>query len=273
MQLSTKRGRFEVVMTGSDSAPTTVVLVHGFPFAAASWEPDAEALSPAMRVIAPSMRGFGESDAPDGTFTIDTMAEDVAAILDELGVAEPVVMGGLSMGGYVALSFVRQYPARVRALVLADTRAEPDGDAARANRDKAIAQVEGGDGAAFLEGLLPMILAPSTRAERPEVVERVRTMGHAAKPESLVAALRALRDRPDARPGLAAIDVPVLIVVGEDDGLTPPSASAAMAGALPAGRALVHVVPKAGHLSNFEQPEIVRSAIAAFVSGLAPPPT
>lgn len=265
MELDTKRGRFDVIDEGRG---TPLVLVHGFPLAADSWRADAEALATRMRVIAPSMRGFGGSPSADlATLSIDTMADDVAAVLDALGVTEPVVMGGLSMGGYVALAFGRRHAARLRALVLADTRAEPDSDEARANRDKAIARVDGGDLSGFVDGLLGMILAPVTRAERPEIARAVRAMAMRAAPSSVTAALRALRDRPDARPGLSAISVPVLVVVGEEDALIPPPASRSMVAAMPE-RAALHVIAGAGHMSNLEQPEAFREAVAGFVASL-----
>lgn len=269
MRVATTRGAFEVIDEGA-GGDATLVLVHGFPFDAESWRGDADLLSREMRVIAPSMRGFGGSDAPGDVFTVETMADDVAAVLDALGVSGPVVMGGLSMGGYVALAFARAHAARVRALVLADTRAEPDGDEARANREKAIARVERGELAAFVDGLFETILAPSTRASRKDIVDRVRAMATSADPKAVVAALRALRDRPDARPGLAAVSVPVLVIVGEDDALTPPAVSHAMAAMLRerVNDVRVQVISDAGHLSNLEQPDAFREAVATFVRGL-----
>jgi len=271
MRVETKRGAFAVIDEGGSdegAARPTLVLVHGFPFAAESWAADVTELSREMRVIAPSMRGFGGSEAAHDAFTIDTMAADVAAVLDALGVEAPVIMGGLSMGGYVALAFARRFPQRVRALLLADTRAEADSEEARANREKAIARVERGELAAFVEGLLETVLAPSTRSSRRDVVDRVRAMAVTADPKAVVGSLRALRDRPDARAGLAAIDVPVAIVVGEDDALTPPAVSEAMAAAIPKDRARVHVIPEAGHLSNIEQPVAFRAIVRGFVRGL-----
>ena len=264
MDLVTVRGRFDVIDQGKG---TPLVLVHGFPFSNASWRADAEALAPAMRVIAPSMRGFGGSlpfDGVAGASSIDAMADDVAAVLDALAITEPVVVGGLSMGGYVTLSFARRHRARLRGIVLADTRAEPDGDEARANREKAIARVGGGDLAGFVDMLLESILAPSTRAERPAISQSVRAMALQADSTAVVQALRAMRDRPDARPGLKAITVPALVIVGEEDALIPPAASQAMASELPNAR--LRVLPGAGHMSNLEQPDAFRSALAELVA-------
>jgi 3-oxoadipate enol-lactonase len=239
MLVSTARGAFDVIDEGKG---TPLVLVHGFPFDNASWRADARELAPGMRVLAPSMRGFGGSVPFDG-------------------IAGASVMGGLSMGGYVALAFARRHGARLRGLVLADTRAEPDSDETRANRDKAIARVEGGDLVGYVDGLLATILGATTRAEHPAIVESARAMAMRADPAAVVQALRAMRDRPDARPGLATIAVPVLIVVGEEDVLIPPAASEAMASAL--GKATVHVLRRAGHLANLEQ--AFREVVAGFV--------
>lgn len=275
MVIETKRGRFEIVDRGEreHGARTTLVLLHAFPLASEQWSADAEALaSRGLRVIAPSTRGFGGTPAAaPGSLSIESMADDVAAILDARGIDEPVVLGGLSMGGYVTLAFARRHPERLRGLILADTRAEPDSDEVRANRDKAIARVEGGDLAGFVEALLATILSPVTRTERPQVVERAREMAMRAEASSVTAMLRALRDRPDARPGLSSIAVPVLAIVGEDDAVTPPSAAQAMAAAIPEGRASVHVLPRAGHLSNLEEPAAFRDAVARFVARLTEP--
>jgi pimeloyl-ACP methyl ester carboxylesterase len=196
MMIATSRGRFDVLDRGEG---TRLVLVHGFPFAADSWSGDVDALTSSMRIVVPSMRGFGETPAQDlDALSIDAMADDVAAILDTLGVSVPVVVGGLSMGGYVALAFARRHPRRLRGLLLVDTRAEPDGAEARANRERGIARIEGGDLAGFVADLLPAILAPTTIEHRPDVVAHVRALAMSAAPSSVIAMLRALRDRPDA---------------------------------------------------------------------------
>ncbi len=265
MELVTSRGKFEAL---DAEKGTPLVLIHGFPFCSASWRADAAGLAPAIRVIAPSMRGFGGSAPFEGNAgaSIDAMADDLAGVLDALALVEPVVVGGLSMGGYVALSFARRHPTRLRGLVLADTRAEPDSDEARASREKAIARVGGGDLTGFVDALLPTLLAPSTRADRPAILASLREMALRAEPTAVLRVLRAMRDRPDARPGLAAIAVPVLVVVGEEDALTPPASSRAMVSKLP--NANLCVIPRAGHMTNLEQPEVFRAALREFVERL-----
>lgn len=264
MEIETKRGRFDVIDEGKG---TTLVLVHAFPFDGGAWHADVGALSPRMRVIAPSLRGFGGSTAEGlSSLSIDTMADDLAAVIAELDVQGSLIVGGLSMGGYVAMAFARKYGEVLRGLILADTRAEPDSDEARATRDKGIARVDGGDLTGFVDGLFESILSPKTRTEQPKLVDQVRAMALKAKPESVTSAMRAMRDRPDAMPGLATLAIPVLVVVGEDDLVTPLSASKAMIAAMPETRTQLVVIPKAGHLSNLEQPEAFRKAVAGFVA-------
>ncbi len=144
-----------------------VVLLHAFPLARAMWHPQVEALRGRYRVLAPDLRGFGGSSPFTAAPSVETMADDVAALLDVLKVAEPVVLGGLSMGGYVALAFARRHPGRLRGLILADTRAEADSAEARANRDKTIAFARGHSAADVIEQMLPKLLGDRTRAEKP----------------------------------------------------------------------------------------------------------
>src|SRR5215472_7800092 len=146
-----------------------VVLLHAFPLSRQMWRPQVEALKSACRLIVPDLPGFGDSPLPEGTPSVEAMADAVAGLLDERGVHEPVVLGGLSMGGYVAFAFVRKYAARLRKLVLCDTRAEPDDDTARANRDKMIELASSNPVSAVLEQMLPRLLGPRTQAERPAV--------------------------------------------------------------------------------------------------------
>lgn len=225
------------------------VLIHAFPFSGEMYRADVAALSDRMRVLTPTMRNT----------SIDGMADDVASYLDREGIREPVVVGGISMGGYVSLAFARRHAGRLRGLVLADTRAEPDSPEGRANRDAAIARVQGGDLAGFVDGLLEKLVRPEHRAE-------VRALAMKQAPEAVVDALHALRDRPDARPGLADIRVPTLVLVGDQDALTPPPASEAMKAAI-ADAELV-VIEGAAHLSNIDRPAAFREALATFVGRL-----
>ncbi|AKV02823.1 alpha/beta hydrolase fold protein [Labilithrix luteola] len=245
-----------------------LVLVHPFPLSAEAYRTDADVLADSLRIVAPSMRGFGGSSPFDAVTppSIDAMADDVAALLDQLDLREPVVVGGISMGGYVALAFARRHADRLAGLVLADTRAEPDSDVARANRDRNIARVEAGEFAPFVDELVPNLVAKRTIDTRPEIVGQVRAIALQQTEAAVAQALAALRDRPDARPGLGSIVVPTLVLVGSEDSVTPVAASEAMVQAIP--KATLQVIEGAGHLSNLEAPSAFRDAVRAFVARL-----
>jgi pimeloyl-ACP methyl ester carboxylesterase len=176
------------------------------------------------------------------------------------------VVGGLSMGGYVALAFARRHPGRLRGLILADTRAEPDDEAARANRDRMIGEASQSTGAAFIETMLPRLVGAATLTQRPEIVAEVRHIAAGQVAAGIVGALKALRDRPDARPGLGAIGIPTLVIVGRDDVLTPPKVARDLADRIAGAR--LEEIDGAGHLSNLEQPAAFNVAVRAFLDGL-----
>jgi pimeloyl-ACP methyl ester carboxylesterase len=247
-----------------------IVLLHAFPLSRDMWLPQVDGLHDAYRLITPDLPGFGGSPPLDQP-SVDAFADAVAETLDKLPIRGPVVLGGLSMGGYVALAFARRHPARLRALILADTRAEPDDEAARANRDKTIAQVQAEGVGPVVEGLLPKLLCARTMEEQPEVVESVRRIALAQSAAGVAGALVGLRDRPDATAVLEQLQVPVLIVVGRDDALTPPARSEAMAKAVrrgQAGETVLEIIDGAGHLSNLENPEAFNAALRRFLDDL-----
>lgn len=244
-----------------------VVLIHPFPLSDEAFAEDTVELSSVAEILTPSMRGFGGA-APFDEETppsIDAMADDVARLLDERGIDHAVV-GGLSMGGYVSLAFARRHSRRLRGLILANTRAEPDSPEARLNRETAIARIAAGDVAGFVDGMLGKLLGPRTRKERPEVVDHVRRIAMTAPPSAFIDALRALRDRPDARPALSAIGVPTLVIAGRDDEITPVAAAETIHATI-AGSSLV-VLPDAGHLSNVDAPAAFRAAVREFLERL-----
>jgi pimeloyl-ACP methyl ester carboxylesterase len=191
------------------------------------------------------------------------MADRVAAFLDALQIREPAVLAGLSMGGYVTLAFARRHAARLRGLVLADTKADPDDDTGKANRDKMIALVSESGPRAVVDQMLPKFLGPDTVARRPAVADEVRSICEAQRAAAIADALRAMRDRPDATPGLSAVSVPTLVVVGEQDAITPPAKAEELGRAIRGAK--VEVIPGAGHLSNLENPEAFNAAVQEFL--------
>jgi 3-oxoadipate enol-lactonase len=243
-----------------------LVLLHAFPLHSAMWAPQLACLSTGRRVVAPDLKGFGASDAPDDLagYTMTAYADELAGLLDALGL-DRVVLGGLSMGGYVAFAFLRRYADRVTGLLLADTRAAADTAEVFQRRSDQQAQVAGEGTDALIEVLLAGLLCDDTKAHRLELVDRVRRL--MANPAAgYLGALEAMKHRPDATAELASIDVPTLVVVGEQDALSPPDVVRAMADAIP--DAELAVLPGAGHLSNLEAADAFNAAVGDFLERL-----
>jgi 3-oxoadipate enol-lactonase len=238
-----------------------LVLLHAFPVDARIWDPQRAALSAKRRVITPDFAGFGRARDLATRTSIDAHADDIQTLLDALGIPKATLIG-LSMGGYVALAFARRYPAQLSRLVLADTRAGADSPEVKAGRERMIAQVEAEGMAALFDGLLPRLL---TGAATAEVKERVRRIALDQAPDGMIAAQRAMRDRPDQTHVLGTIDIPTLVIVGEHDAITPPADTTRMVEALRC--ASLEIVKGAGHLSNQEAPEAFNAALLAWLDG------
>lgn len=253
----------------SDSAHApTLVLLHAFPLDHQMWRPQWIGLAGKARVIAVDLPGFGQSPPGREPLSVESAADVLAELLAALTIPGRVVVGGLSMGGYVAMAFARKHPDRLAGLILADTKSAPDDDGAKANRDKLIALAKEQGAAAVAEQLLPKLLSDQTREQRPEVAEEVRKIAARQSAEGVAAGLAALRDRPDATPGLENVAVPTLFVVGEHDAITPPSVTATMATKV--WGSLSVTIPGAGHLSNLENPEAFNAAVIDFLAKLKP---
>ena len=245
-----------------------VLLIHGFPLNSAMWGAQLTALSPDWRVIAPDLRGFGASDPgpPDVTLGMDLLARDLAALLDYLGIERAVVCG-LSMGGYVAFEFFRQFRDRVRALVLCDTRAGQDPVETQRARGTLAERVTAENTIApVIEGLLPKLVSARTTRRNPGVVAMVRAMMQEAAPDSVARALHSMATRGDSEPLLRTIDVPTLVLVGSDDVITNRGQAEMMARGIRGAR--LEIVPGAGHLPPVEQPEEFNQFLNQFLDGL-----
>lgn len=240
-----------------------VVLLHGFPFSGRMWTRQVAALASAHRVITPDFRGFGESGGAPST--VEQLAGDVEALADHLEL-EPFVLGGFSMGGYVAFRYLAQHTDRVHALMLLDTRAEADAPEAKQRRYAGIDRIksEGPDG--FLNDFAKLVLSPKTVESRPEIVTQVRQMMEEERAASLTGGLKAIAERPDSTPLLARLKMRTLIVVGEDDKATPPESAKKMQDAI-SGSTLV-TIPGAGHMTSIEQPERFTKALREFLEGV-----
>jgi pimeloyl-ACP methyl ester carboxylesterase len=250
---------------GKDTGGPNVVFVHGFPLNRLMWEPQMDALRGSCHVVAPDMRGFGASEVPTGTISMRRMADDVDALVTTLEL-EPIVLVGLSMGGYVALEYLRNYGPKVRALVLADTRAAGDSAEARTGRSQMIQKVASEGPAAIAEEMLPKLLSPGTIQGDEELVVRARRMIETTSAAGIAAALAGMAERANSTDLLGSIAVPTLVVVGSEDTVTPRDEAAAMAASIPGAR--LAVVEGAGHLSNLERPEEFNKELRAFLDDL-----
>jgi 3-oxoadipate enol-lactonase len=244
---------------------TPVVLLHGFPLDSRMWAAQVPALASAgYRVIAPDLRGFGQSES-DQPFTIESLADDVHALLAGIGVL-PVVLAGLSMGGYVALAYAKKYPADLRGLALLDTKAEADTPEGKEGRQKMIDVVRKDGAKAVADQMMPKMLAKDAAGQRPQVAQDLRRMMEETDSKAIEHALGAMRDRPDRSGELGAIKVPTLVVVGDSDQITPPQGAEAMAKKIPGAK--LETIRGAGHMSPMEQPEQVNRALTAFLDSM-----
>lgn len=241
-----------------------LVLVHGFPLDRTIWRHQVATLS-GWRRVAPDLRGFGFSDAPESGYSLCTYADDLALLLDRLK-APRAVFAGLSMGGYILFEMMRRHRERVAGLILCDTKAEADSAEARKGRDEMIvlARERGAD--AVADRMVSRVLGRTTQRTQPQLVSQVRDIMTRSTVAGIVGALEAIRDRPDSRELLPTVEVPVLVIVGEEDELTPPSAARAMMEAIPS--AAMTVIPGAGHLSPLEAPTAVSRVMAEFLEGI-----
>lgn len=241
----------------------TLVLLHAFPLNARMWEPQLTLAAHGWRVVAPHLRGFDDGKDDPAASTVDDYAGDVIDLLDALHV-EDAVIGGLSLGGYATFAILRRAPRYVRGLILADTRSQADTPEGAAGRTRMLKLLAEKGLSAVVDEMIPKLLGDSTRASRPELGDRVRAIALSNPAEAIAGAIRALMTRPDSTPLLSTIHCPTLIVVGDEDTLTPPALAEEMHHAI-AGSELV-IVPRAGHLSSLEQADAFNSALAAFLT-------
>lgn len=237
-----------------------LVLLHGFPFSRWMWRPQVAALARGHRVITPDFRGFGESGGL--IESLAQLAEDVHALVEHLGIAR-FVLGGFSMGGYVAFRYLGRHADRLAGLMLLDTRAEADTEEGRRRRYAGIERIRAEGPQGFLDDFAGLVISPRTPKSQPEILAEVRRLMEGARPDALAAGLRAMAERPDSTPLLRAVSVPALVLVGEDDKATPVESSRTMAAAIP-GAQLV-IIPGAGHVSNVEQPDAFNTALGMFL--------
>lgn len=244
-----------------------VLLVHGFPLDHRMWEHQIDALAANHRVLAPDLCGFGDSNLPDGKVSMDCYAKALDALLTAKGVKEPVHLAGFSMGGYVALAFLRLFASRVGSLMLIDTKAAGDSEEAAQGRAKLAQKVLAEGSSVAAEAMVPKMFSDATLKDHDQatLVSQVRQMMEEQDPAAVAAALDAMAHRPDSTPCLAKIRIPTLVIVGEHDVITPPAEMKKVAGEI-AGSKVV-TIKGAGHLTTMEQPVAVNKAMKDFLGG------
>lgn len=250
-----------------------VIFLHAFPLNRHMWAGEIEALlaDQRYRLVALDWRGFGESEISSSPIkpvisTMVMLADDIAGLMDALGIRQAVLCG-LSMGGYVAFAFAHKYPHRLHGLILADTRPGGDTPEAHANREK-VAQIAETEGASAIANLqIPNLISDYTRQHHPEVETRVRQLIDTATPQGIAAASRGMAVRPDASDLLAEISCPTLVIVGEKDALIPPQLARDYTSQIPGAQFVV--IPHAGHLSNLEQPQAFIRTTRQFLQTLS----
>ena len=238
------------------------VFVHGFPLARTMWKAQFRGLSQLCRCIAPDLRGFGESIV-EGPYSMDRYADDIAELLDACSIRRAVI-AGCSMGGYITFAFWRRHPERVLGLALCDTRQGADNEAGLAKRRAMIRAARTDGSAAVSDMMIDSLLASSTRERCPEVEKEVRAMMTGAPVDGVVGAIEAMMQRPDSTPTLATIDVPTVVITGEDDAIAPVEGARAMSEAIRGS--VFAMIPGAGHLSNIERPAAFNTVFSEFLS-------
>lgn len=256
-----KKGAIHYVDTGLREA-TPLVLIHAFPLNHAMWDPQIQALSEKHRVISYDIRGHGKSDVGDGQYTIELFVDDLMALLDRLKI-EKTILCGLSMGGYIALRALERHPERFGALVLCDTRSEADSDEAKIKRSAGLRLLKEKGVPFFAKEFVKPAFALETFKTNPGVIQTVKEMILKNPSLGIGGSLLALASRTDTTASLKQIRIPTLILVGEKDQITPPSAAFSMKEKIPNAR--MHVIPQAGHLSNLENSSEFNRRFMAFL--------
>lgn len=247
------------------STAQAVIFIHGFPFTHKMWMfagGQTEALSGSNRLVAYDVRGHGDSEIGQGIFTVEFLVDDLIALMDHLKIRQAILVG-LSMGGYIALRAVERHPNRVKGLVLCDTKAAPDSNEAKIKRSAHIRMIRQDGTRAFAEEFIKGVVAPETFETKPEVVRSLQSMIERTSPITLSGALVALAARTDTTPALASIQCPVLVMSGEKDALATPAEAKAMKEKIP--NAELALIPKAGHMSNVENPEEFNKHLIGFI--------
>lgn len=248
-----------------------VLFIHGYPLSKNLWEDQINGLSDHFRCIAPDLRGYGQSRDLSGAsesqaYPMDMLAEDCAHLLGDLGITEPVVINGLSMGGYVSFAFYQRFQHRVGGMVLTATRAGADSPEAQKARDEAVKTATLSGPQPIIEAMLPKLLSPKTYSNNPVLVQKVKGIMNEASVKGVIGSLLGMKSRPDSTSLLPDITCPTLIISGADDQIIPVKEALSMKSSIP--NAELVVIEGAGHLPNLEQPEEYNLVMQRFLNSL-----
>jgi 3-oxoadipate enol-lactonase len=261
MDAKANGGKLFYRQSGAPESPA-LLLIHGFPLDSGMWEAQLDGLADRANVIAPDLRGHGQSDPAPGPTSMEQHADDLAGLLDTLRI-EKALIAGFSMGGYVALAFWRRHPERVAALALVDTRATADTPEGRDGRTATIERVRTKGVVVLADEMLPKLLTPASLSDK-AIAGLVREMVLRQAPEGMIASLEAMRERVDNTAMLGTVNAPAFVIGGEYDQITPPEVTVTMAKQIPDGRSVL--VVNAGHLSPVENPHDVNMALSELLS-------
>lgn len=250
------------IYESGSSQGLAVIFIHAFPLNHRMWEPQFRVLPSNCYGVTYDVRGHGRSEAGDGQYTIEFFVDDLIAILDDLKINQAVLCG-LSLGGYIALRATERYPDRVLGLVLCDTKSDADQNEAKIKRAASIFTVKTSGVDAFASRFIESVLTEATLKNKPDITNFVLQMIQENSVLGISGTLLALAARTETTSALHKITVPVLIMVGEQDKITPPSVSEAMFKALP--NAQIFTVPHAAHLSNLENPNFFNEKLLSFL--------
>lgn len=242
---------------------TAILFIHGYPLTRKMWQAQLSGLSPFMRMIAPDLRGHGESTPTKGIYSMELLARDCNYLLDYLNI-DKVYLCGLSMGGYISLAFARKYPQRLAGLILTATRASADTEEGKLNRERSIENAQKNGIIPIIESMIPRLLSPYSMQHRSQLVDQIRQVMQGVTLDAVIGDLSGMKERPDFRIFLHEINVPTLIIHGKDDQLIPIAEAQEMSAAIPDSRLII--LDNCGHLPNLEAKDVFNQAILNFIN-------
>jgi pimeloyl-ACP methyl ester carboxylesterase len=243
-----------------------LLFIHGYPLSRRIWDPQVEALSKIATIITVDLRGHGDSAPFEGSYSMNLLADDCQRLLAYLDIKSPVIVCGLSMGGYITFAFYRKYPGLFKGMILTSTRAGSDSPEGKANRDLGTKNALEYGAPFIADGMVTKAVSPVTLATKPALVKNIREIMAGTSVQGITGALQGMKDRPDSTSLLAEIKCPVLIIHGAEDQLIPIGEAESMKQKIPNSQLVI--IPGAGHLVNMEQPEKYNKAVADFILGL-----